>query len=71
MRANNFDAFFNDRRERLLGMIEGAMGTPVLRDVAGGPVEVFDEELIEEDDVEVDSPLDDLSTQGTVQTVTD
>ena len=37
MRANNFDAFFNDRRERLLKLIETAMGKPAVREDIAPP----------------------------------
>jgi len=50
MRQDDFDVFFGDRRERLIAMIEAAMGTPVLREVVGAQVEVFDPEPTEEDD---------------------
>jgi hypothetical protein len=37
MRANEFDAFFNDRRERLLKLIETAMGKPAVREDIAPP----------------------------------
>lgn len=37
MRANEFDAFFNDRRERLLKLIEAAMGKPAVREDIAPP----------------------------------
>ena len=37
MRANEFDAFFNDRRERLLKLIEKAMGKPAVREDIAPP----------------------------------
>ena len=37
MRANDFDAFFNDRRERLLKLIETAMGKPAVREDIAPP----------------------------------
>lgn len=37
MRANEFDAFFNDRRERLLKLIETAMGKPAVREDVAPP----------------------------------
>ena len=37
MRANDFDAFFNDRRERLLKLIEAAMGKPAVREDIAPP----------------------------------
>lgn len=46
LRANNFTAFFDDRRERLLKLIETAMGKPAAReDVApADPDDRYDEE---------------------------
>jgi hypothetical protein len=37
MRANDFDSFFNDRRERLLKLIETAMGKPAVREDIAPP----------------------------------
>jgi hypothetical protein len=37
IRANEFDAFFNDRRERLLKLIEAAMGKPAVREDIAPP----------------------------------
>lgn len=37
MRTNDFDAFFNDRRERLLKLIETAMGKPAVREDIAPP----------------------------------
>jgi hypothetical protein len=37
MRANEFDAFFNDRRERLLKLIEAAMSKPAVREDIAPP----------------------------------
>lgn len=37
MRANNFDAFFNDRRERLLKLVETVMGKPAVREDIAPP----------------------------------
>ena len=46
VRANDFDTFFDDRRERLLKLIEAAMGKPAVReDIAPpDPDDVFGEE---------------------------
>ena len=37
LQANDFDAFFNDRRERLLKLIETAMGKPAVREDIAPP----------------------------------
>jgi hypothetical protein len=37
MRTNDFDAFVNDRRERLLKLIEAAMGKPAVREDVAPP----------------------------------
>jgi hypothetical protein len=37
MQANDFDAFFKDRRERLLKLIEKAMGKPAVREDIAPP----------------------------------
>ena len=37
LQANNFTAFFDDRRERLLKLIETAMGKPAARDDVAPP----------------------------------
>jgi hypothetical protein len=49
LRADDFDAFFEDRRERLSALIEGAMGKPAVREDIAPPDEdamfVSEEEL--------------------------
>jgi hypothetical protein len=54
MRANAFDTFFRDRRERLLRLIEDAMGKPAVReDVAPpDPDDSFGEEELEAEQME-------------------
>ena len=37
LRTNGFDTFFNDRRERLLKLIEIAMGKPAVREDIAPP----------------------------------
>jgi hypothetical protein len=37
MRSNDFDTFFNDRRERLLKLVETAMGKPAVREDIAPP----------------------------------
>jgi hypothetical protein len=54
MRANDFDAFFDDRRERMLKLIETAMSKPAVReDIAPpDPDDSFGEEEQEAESME-------------------
>ena len=58
LRADDFDAFFSERRERLCQLIEEAMGKTVQRDVdEGHPTEGIDEFEAEPEDVEAEAAL--------------
>jgi hypothetical protein len=52
LRADHFDGFFEDRRERLCRLVEGAMSKEVQRDIAAGEAaessEQFEAEALEE-----------------------
>jgi hypothetical protein len=52
LRSDDFDGFFDDRKERLLTMISDAMGKPAIRDVATSGEETYEEEPADEDLVE-------------------
>lgn len=45
LRADDFDGFFEERRELLCGLVETAMGKPVQRDVAAGAPQEASEEF--------------------------
>lgn len=69
LRADDFDAFFSVRRERLCQLIEGAMGKTVQRDVDEGHSiegsEQFEPEVEDRDDLpEVSEPANPMGAAG-------
>lgn len=61
LRADDFDAFFAARKDRLLGLIEQAMGKPPVRDLLTSQMEEFEPEVEEG----VDEAIADVETAMT------
>ena len=61
LRANAFDVFFADRKRRLIGLIEEAMGKPVILEAVPQVIEEFDEPT---DDDSLDSSMPDAGSES-------